>query len=80
MVTSEGLGSVYSWVVVHRTLNPGFEGQTPYAVVAVDLDGGGRMMGRFLGPIEDIDAGLRVCFSSYEDKGLNLPGFVSADG
>ena len=44
--TVAGTGTVYSAVTVHRTLDAAFDGETPYTVVTVDLDGGGRMLGR----------------------------------
>jgi len=42
----EGTGEVYSFVVVHRTFDPAFEGEVPYVVATVDLDGGGRFLAR----------------------------------
>jgi uncharacterized OB-fold protein len=41
-------GCVYSWVEVHRSLEDP-PAQVPYTVVAVDLDGGGRVLGRWCG-------------------------------
>jgi len=41
-----GTGTVYSWVRVHRDLGAGAVADLPYAVVTVDLDGGGRIFGR----------------------------------
>lgn len=56
---STGLGTVYSWTVVHRPVTPAFT--APYAVAIVDLDEGYRMLTNLIG----IDAaavreGLRV--------------------
>ena len=36
-------GEVFSWTVVHRSQTPGFETETPYAVVLVELE---RRQGR----------------------------------
>jgi uncharacterized protein len=52
-------GSVYSWVTVRRAFQPAFEADVPYTIVTVDLDGGGRIVGR-LEPQEAVRAGLRV--------------------
>jgi len=41
-----GTGIVYSYVVVHRTFDPAFEDDVPYAVATVDLNGGGRIVAR----------------------------------
>jgi len=52
-------GSVYSWVTVHRAFQPAFASEVPYTLATVDLDGGGRMVGR-LEPGDAARAGLRV--------------------
>lgn len=41
-----GTGTVYAAITVHRTLDVVFEHETPYTIVTVDLDGGGRLVGR----------------------------------
>jgi uncharacterized OB-fold protein len=48
-VESSGRGTVYSWVVVHVALDPAFAGDVPYTVVAVDLEEGPRLFGRWHG-------------------------------
>jgi uncharacterized protein len=52
-------GSVYSWVTVRRAFQPAFETDVPYTLATVDLDGGGRIVGR-LEPGEAARAGLTV--------------------
>lgn len=52
-------GTVYSWVTVHRAFQPAFADQVPYTLVTVDLDGGGRVVGR-LEPGEAVRSELRV--------------------
>lgn len=52
-------GIVYSWVTVHRAFDPAFANQVPYTLSAIDLEGGGRMVGRFQ-PFDGIRAGMRV--------------------
>ena len=43
-------GEMFSWTVVHRSQTPGFETETPYAVVLVELDDakGVRMVGNLV--------------------------------
>jgi uncharacterized OB-fold protein len=53
-------GTVYSWIVVHRAFQPAFEEEVPYTLVTVDLDGGGRLVGR-LEPGQVAGPGMRVC-------------------
>lgn len=48
-VESSGRGAVYSWVVVHIALDPAFAADVPYTVVAVDLEEGPRLFGRWQG-------------------------------
>jgi len=59
VIREAAAGSVYSWVTVRRAFQPAFEADVPYTIVTVDLDGGGRMVGR-LEPREAVSAGLRV--------------------
>jgi uncharacterized OB-fold protein len=51
-------GAVYSWVEVHRSLEDP-PADVPYTVVTVDVDGGGRVFGRWAGADEPYD-GQRV--------------------
>ncbi len=39
-------GTIYSYVVYHRSVHPGF--QTPYEVVLVELENGARIVGNML--------------------------------
>lgn len=74
-VRSNGVGSVYSWVVIHVALDARFEKDVPYTIVAVELDEGVRLFGRL--PSSALPrAGLRVQLIVYEVKGTSLPGFV----
>jgi len=54
-----GTGTVYSFVRAHRALTPASAAIVPYAVAAVDLDGGARMFGRVM-PTEQCAIGDRV--------------------
>lgn len=74
---SAGTGTVYSWVVVHRTLTEPFTGQTPYAVVAVDLDVGARVFGSWVGDHAELDAGLAVRARPYLAGAEYALGFIA---
>jgi len=76
LAPSEGRGTIYSWVTVHRALHEAFAGDIPYTIVAVDLDEGARMFGRLLEPSDTaLAADLRVLLTPYEAGGFVLPGF-----
>ena len=56
LCTTSGRGSLYSWIVVHRALDPAFADDVPYVVGAVQLAEGARLFSR----IVDVDpAALR---------------------
>jgi uncharacterized OB-fold protein len=76
-VEASGRGTVYSWVVVHISLDPEFAHEVPYAIVAVDLEEGARMFGRLLGG--EAAAGAAVRFAPFHRGGATLPGFELAD-
>lgn len=61
-----GTGTVYSFITVHRAFDPAFADDVPYDIATVDLDGGGRVVGRATGPTA---IGARVS-----------PDFVDHDG
>ncbi len=73
---ASGCGIVYSWATIHIALDPAFTDDAPYTIVAVDLEGGGRMIGRLLdGDTEGLSAGATVDFAAYRAGGHALPGF-----
>ena len=56
-------GEIYSWTVIHRSVTPGFDHGTPYAVVLVELSEakGVRMIGNVVDlPLDRLAAGLVV--------------------
>ena len=59
-IEASGAGTVYSWVVVHHAFDPTFADDTPYTVLAVDVDEGARVLGRLLGSERAVHAGMRV--------------------
>lgn len=72
-------GVLFSWTVVHRTRDPEFSAQTPYAVVIVALtdDPGTRLVGRFAGEPERLSMGmpLRAVFGRPGPGGTVLPSW-----
>jgi uncharacterized OB-fold protein len=74
----DGTGTVYSFVGVERALTPAFAGDAPYAIVTVDLDGGGRILGR-LDPYERAAIGLRVEPSFVDHDGWTELRFAALD-
>lgn len=74
---ASGRGTVYSWVVVHRALDPAFAADVPYTVLAVDLDEGPRMFGRVCDEHDGPPvAGEAVDAVLYEVGGQRLVGFA----
>ncbi len=74
LVPSQGKGTVYSWVVVHRALDPAFADEVPYTVLTVELAEGVRLIGRqTAGP--EPQPGSPVTASFYEAGGRVLLGF-----
>lgn len=55
-----GTGSLWSFTVYHRALNPGLRDEIPYAVGLIELDAGVRMLGRLAGPLESLQIGASV--------------------
>lgn len=60
----QGTGSVYSFIVIHRTFDPAFDGEVPYAVATVDLDDGGRMAVRMDGT-SSVGARVRAVYVDH---------------
>lgn len=75
-VEPDGRGSVYSWIVAHRAFAPQFAKDTPYAIVAVDLVDGGRLIGRYLGDPMDLRPDLPVACRIYHVQKTSLLGFA----
>jgi uncharacterized OB-fold protein len=70
-------GEVFSWTVIHRSQTPGFETETPYAVVLVELNDaeGVRMIGNLVNcPLDRLKAGLPVeaVFTPSPDGSVTL--------
>lgn len=72
---SQGHGEVYSFSVVHRAPQPGFD--PPYVIAVVDLDEGFELMTNIVGidPAE-VQIGMRVAVQWHEVGTFVLPVFA----
>jgi uncharacterized OB-fold protein len=79
LVEVGGTGTVYSWVRIHRALDPSFTEDVPYTIVTVDLTEGPRMFGRLLA--EDVGdlIGRSVRAEVYRPVDGPALGFVLTD-
>lgn len=75
--TTSAVGKVYSWVVIHRPFSPERVDEVPYAIVAVDLDDGGRLIGRYRGDLTALRDALPVRALAYDDHGDKVLGFAT---
>jgi uncharacterized protein len=75
-VQASGRGRVYSWVVIHTPLDPRFADEVPYAILAVELEEGVRLFGRWKGTLDEIRAGVDVQAWIYRVEGTPLLGFA----
>ena len=73
--TTGGAGKIYSWIVTHHAFAPEFRDDVPYAIVAVDLDDGGRLIGRYVGDIDAIRDALPVRVKLLGEGNQTLVGF-----
>ena len=76
-VKTSGRGIVYTWTVFHQLYHPAFEQEIPYAVVAVELDEGPRLLTNLVDcKVEAITMGMpvEVIFDDVTDE-ITLPKF-----
>lgn len=59
-VPSAHRGSLYSLTISHRSYDPGWAEEVPYAAIAVELDEGPRVLGVFRGSPSGLELGDRV--------------------
>jgi len=58
---ASGLGTLYSFTLVHQLVHPGFRGEMPYNLALVDLDEGVRIQTSIVGvPNDELSIGTRV--------------------
>ncbi|MDP2919345.1 MAG: Zn-ribbon domain-containing OB-fold protein [Dehalococcoidia bacterium] len=72
-----GRGTVFTWTVFHRAYHPAFADEVPYAVVAVELVEGPRMLTNLLDCLPaDIKIGMpvEVVFEDVTEE-IRLPKF-----
>jgi uncharacterized OB-fold protein len=66
---ASGRGTLYSFVINHQVLHPGFEGEIPYNLCIIELDEGPRINGNYLGDNAAlrVDMPLQVTFERVGD-------------
>ena len=72
-----GRGVIYTWTVFHRVYHPAFANEIPYAVVAVELDEGPRMITNLVDcQLANIKIGMpvEVTFEDVNEE-ISLPKF-----
>jgi len=58
---ASGLGTLYSYTLVHQLVHPGFKGEMPYNLALVDLDEGVRTHSSIVGVANDeLRIGMRL--------------------
>ena len=79
-----GGGTVRSWTVLHQVFVPGFDGDVPFVLVDVELDGTDdvRFIGRLLDSFDaDLSVGSPVTLAFEQlDDGVAVPAFRLATG
>lgn len=75
---ASGLGRIYSWVVAYTPFDSQFAGEVPYPIVAVELEEGVRLFGRYRGEQDRIRADAEVRAFVYRVDGTPLLGFEPA--
>jgi uncharacterized OB-fold protein len=75
---SSGKGTVYSFVLNHQVIHPGFKDIVPYSVLVVEMAEGPRVTSTYDGPNEEIEVDLPVK-ATFEDLGsVTVPKFTKA--
>lgn len=64
-------GKIATYTVI-RYPPTGFEGQTPYVVGLIDLEGGPRVMARIIAKPEDVQIGISVSFQGDSNGRLEF--------
>jgi uncharacterized OB-fold protein len=75
---SSGKGTIYSFVLNHQVVHPGFKDLVPYSVIVVELEEGPRVTSTYDGPNDEIkvDMPVRVTFEELGD--VWVPKFTRA--
>ena len=78
--TSGGQGKLYSWAVIHRAFNPAYIHDVPYTIVAVNLEEGPRVFGRYLGkPMDELQPDMKLQAKAFQKEHQWLLGFEPVD-
>ncbi len=73
---ASGLGTLYSYVVVHQLVDPGLADEIPYNVALVDLDEGVRVVSNVVGLAdEDLRIGQRLTVTFEPSGDTVIPKF-----
>lgn len=75
---ASGRATLYSYVINHQVLHPGFANEVPYNVCIVELEEGPRLNGNYAGDNTDlrVDMALQVTFERVGD--VSVPKWVAA--
>ena len=74
---SSGKGTVYSFVIMHQVIHPGFAGVVPYNVAVVELEDGPRLHTNLIDIENDqiqVDMPVEVTFDVLENE-VTVPKF-----
>jgi uncharacterized OB-fold protein len=76
---ASGKGTVYSYVVMHQVLHPGFAAEVPYNVIVVETDEGPRLQSNLLGTADaGINVGMRVEVTCQPAGDVSVPYWKAA--
>lgn len=78
-IEASGHGRIYSWVVAHTPFDLRFADEVPYPILAVELDEGVRVFGRYRGSADSIRADAPVRAVVYWVEETPLLGFAPAE-
>jgi uncharacterized protein len=77
---SAGKGTVYSFIIMHQVIHPGFASVVPYNVATVELEEGPRLHTNLVNIANDqikVDMPVRVTFEKL-DEDVTVPKFEPA--
>jgi uncharacterized protein len=77
IVRARPSGTIYSWIVVHRSADPVVRDELPYSIAAVDLDDGVRIFARIDGGGRPV-IGQRVTAAFHPQAGWTELRFRAA--
>ena len=77
---SAGRGKVYSFIIMHQVIHPGFASIVPYNVASVELEEGPRLHTNLVNIANDqirMDMPVKVTFEKLDDE-ITVPKFEPA--